>query len=278
MYRINRNLTILLINLCFLLLSIIAHAQELEHGQNELNCFDEDHPPPTIAGGLNIVFVDSAAATVNPHPEKKRWFDGLSQDDFIGRICLPNEIAQINPDIQSWTSILFEGWWKVGCFIKPINKKKVLITVHYFGFGSGTWFLEEQSGRIVNEMSKDLVQHEQGHFNIVELGRQRWQMRARRMNQKLLNIADKKQIKLWLADSVTNDQSSISKKASELIEQLANQNQIREILHELERSKLIDTGWAEGFSELYDLQTNYGKVSHAQKRWNNMIRDMLSGK
>lgn len=175
MYRIFRIVISLLINLCLLFSAAVVQGQEPERGSKELKCFDEEHLPPTMAGGLQVMVTESATNTVNPHPDKKGCSDALTPGDFERRERLPNEIAQINPDIRTWTSILWEGWWEAVCSVEPFDEKDVLVTVHYFGFGSGTWFLRERSGRIVDEMGEDLLRHEQGHVDIVELGRRRWQ-------------------------------------------------------------------------------------------------------
>lgn len=270
-----QNLTILLINLCFLFPSTVMLAQGPAQRPTELKCFDEEHLPPTIVGDLNLVIVASDTTPVNPYPEKKWWSDSLTQGDFQRRYDLPEEIAQVNPDILTWTTVSWEGWWQVGCSVEPFDDEKVLVTVHYFGFGSGAWFLRERSGRIVNEMSDELLRHEQGHFDIVEVGRRRWQNRAEQADQELMAMAAQGQFRLSLVGFALRDQASISEKAREMIEQLAHQEKLRKILRRLARFKLIDTGWAEGLTEIYELQTNYGVLSPAQKRWENWLAEML---
>ena len=268
---------LLLINFCLLLPSTVVQAQEPGHQPTKLNCFDEKHPPPSIAGGLEVVVTSSATTIVNPHPEKKGWNKALTEYDFEWQASLPGEIAQINPDIHSWISVFWNGWWEVGCFVEPFGEKEVLVTVQYLGFSSGAWFLQEQSGRAVLEMSEKLLKHEQGHFDILELGRRRWQNRAERADQKLIKMADQKQLKPSFVDFAPKDQASISKKTREMIEQLANQKDLRNVLRQLARFKWIDTGWTEGVTELYEHQTNYGADRRAQERWEKGIWEMLGG-
>jgi hypothetical protein len=124
-------------------------------------------------------------------------------------------------------------------------------------------------------MSEDHLRHEQGHFDIVELGRRRWQNNADGADQELIEMAALGQFRLSLVDFALRDQVSVSKKARQLIERLANQENLRNVLHRLARLELIDTGWAEGVTELYDLQTRYGMVRSAQKRWEKGIGEMF---
>ncbi len=49
----------------------------------------------------------------------------------------------------------------------------------------------------------------------------------------------------------------------------------RKILNQLARFKLTDAGWAEGDTELYDLQTKYGTNDQVQKRWKNWINTLF---
>lgn len=275
MYRILLNLIILLTNLCFLLPSAVVQTRETEHTPTEQECFDEEHPPPTIAGGLDVIVTDSTLNAANLHPERKAWGDDLTQDDFERRHSLPEEVAQIDPDIIAWTSCFWEGWWEVGCLVEPFDEKKVLVIVHYFGLRSATWFWRERSGRVVDEMADDLLPHEQGHFDLVELGRRRWQNRAEHAHQELIDLAAQRLLRLRLVDFSPKDKAAISKKAREMIDRLANQEELRNILRRLARFKLIDTGWAEGVTELYDRQTEYGSDRKAQELWENEIDKMF---
>ncbi len=278
MFTIILNTIALLLNLFILLPLAVAQTQEPGHQPPALKCFDEKYPPPSIAGGLDLIITDSATAIVNPHPEKKGWNIELTENDFKWRDSIPDEIVQVKPDILSWISVSWKGWWEVGCSVEPISEKEVLVTVHYFGFSSGAWFLQDQSGRVVAEMGEELLRHEQGHFDIVELGRRRWQDRADSADQKLIEMAEQKQFKPLLSDFAPNDQASISKKTRRMIEQLANQEGLRDFLRELARYKWIDTGWAEGVTDIYETETNYGTNKRAQERWGIGIWEMLGGK
>lgn len=275
MYTILRNLIIVLINLCLFLATAEGQARR---DLTSLRCFDERHPPPTIAGGMSVEVMASPAGAANRHPEKKAWPENLTHEDFEKRNKLPNEIVQDNPGVTIWTTSFWEGWWEVGCAVEPSDEKKVVLTVHYNGFESATWFWRERSGRIVDEINQGLFPHEQGHFDIVELGRRRWQNRAEEADQALIELAAQGQFNLRLVDFSSPDQTSISKKARELIERLASQLGLKNILHRFARFKLIDAGWAEGVTEVYELQTKYGADSQEQERWNNEIDNMFDGK
>ncbi len=276
MFTKSLNIIALLLNLFMLFPSTFVQAQGQGHLPTKLKCFDEKHPPPSIAGGLDLIVTESATTIVNPHPEKKEWNDPLTEYDFEWQASLPGEIAEVNPEIRSWISVSWKGWWEVGCFVESFDEKEVLITVQYLGFSSGAWFLQEQSGRAILKMGKELLKHEQGHFDIVELGRRRWQNWAEHAHRKLIKMADQKQFKPSIVKFAPNDQASISKKAREMIEELANQKDLRNVLHELARYKWIDTGWTEGVTELYEYQTNYGAIVKEQKRWEKWIWEMFA--
>lgn len=275
MFLILRYLGILLINIYCLLPLDFLEAQSQEQKQIVLRCFDEKNPPPTIAGGFNVIVNTSDTTTVNLHPDKKMWGQALDVGDFEKRVRLPKDILEIDLDIRVWTSSFWEGWLQVACSVEPFDKKEVSVTVLCYGFSSSTWFLREQSGRIVDAMDVNILQHEQGHFDIVELGRRRWQRRAEIAEQELIELAADKQCKLSLVDSAPRDQDTISKKAREMIAQLANQKHFVKTLSRLARFKLLDSGWVEGLTELYDHQTKYGAHRRAQKQWMDAIVEMF---
>ncbi len=194
--------------------------------------------------------------------------------DFEVQERLPAEIALANPKVTIWTTGIWESWWEVECSALAVSKTKALITVKYSGLHSATWFWKERSGRVIDEVS-ELLQHEQGHFDIVELGRRRWQTRADLANQALIELATQGELNLQLSESVSRDQAAMSEIGRELVERLADQGKFESVISELGRSKWIDAGWAEGITELYDIQTDFGTKDRAQQDWTKRIREML---
>lgn len=211
--------------------------------------------------------------TFNPFPAANGWkaWGALAWEDFQG----PVDEKERKKGHRAGTVATFDAWWEYSFSESPVKLRDgsdsgfIDITIKFERFASATAFQTKHSWKdlegLSDEQKAKLLAHEQGHFDLAEVFRRRWQSAADAAAAKL--TAEQKQ--RTKRANERNREKAKEQLERELFEALKKELQELEKLHK-QLLKELDAA-----QKLYDSYTGHGTDDGKQAEWNTWIAGQL---
>lgn len=228
----------------------------------------QDKPAPKLAGAEI-----SPGKPFDPFPADKGWkpHGALTWDDFAGTV----DEGERKKGLRAGAVATFDAWWEYSFSECPVKLRDggdsgfVDITIKFERFASASAFSKKLSWKDLAGLSAEqqaaLLAHEQGHFDLAEVFRRRWQTQADAVAAKL-----------------TAEQKTKTERANERNRDLAMRvlrqqlfDALKKELQDLEKLRKQLLKELEAAQKAYDAYTGHGSNGARQAEWAAWIAGQL---